>query len=385
MTGVDLGRHGGVEAAGDKVVGTQTTRRGSRPRRWRLSWPTRDAEVVNVSKPRLALLALVGVAVLLLAAGAAWAVVPDLPGQWQTRPPSGPERQEVSYVRAGGGFYLAGGYIPGSGRTNAHERYDPQTNSWQPVAPLPAALDHVQGVRLGGKIYYIGGLLAQATQSNAVYVYDTATDSFSRGTPMPAGRGRGAGGVAVYNGRIYYAGGLHDGKAVPWFDRYNPATGKWTRLPNMPRPRDHFQGAVVDGRFYAIGGRDTTIDATTRRVDVYNLSASAGGVWRTRDTALPTARAGFATAVLGRKILVVGGEGSGKAYDTVEAYYTATNSWRTLEPMPTARHGIQAIVCNGGVYIAAGGTVQGGTNPTDAHEVFFPGGATSCGGTSASR
>ena len=26
--------------------------------------------------------------------------------------------------------------------------------------------------------------------------------------------------------------------------------------------------------------------------------------------------------------------------------------------MPTARHGIQAAVCNGGVYVAAGGTVQ---------------------------
>jgi N-acetylneuraminic acid mutarotase len=345
---------------------------------------TRDAVAVNASKPRLALLAVAGAAVLLLAMGAARAAVPDLSGQWQKRTPSGPERQEVSYVRAGGKFYLAGGYMPDTGRTNLHESYDPQTDSWERVAPLPARLDHVQGARLGGKIYYVGGLLTRTTQSNAVYIYDPATDSFSTDTPMPAGRGRGAGGVGVYNGRIYYAGGLHDGKAVPWFDRYNPATGNWTRLPDMPRPRDHFQGAVVDGRFYAIGGRDTTIDAITRKVDVYDLSASAGGVWRTRDTALPTARAGFATAVLDRKILVVGGEGSGKAYDTVEAYNTSTNSWRTLEPMPTARHGIQAVVCNGGVYIAAGGTIQGGTNPTDAHEVFFPGKATSCGGTAVS-
>ena len=32
--------------------------------------------------------------------------------------------------------------------------------------------------------------------------------------------------------------------------------------------------------------------------------------------------------------------------------------------MPTARHGIQAAVCNGGVYIAGGGTTQGGGAPT---------------------
>ena len=319
------------------------------------------------------------VAVFLLAVGAAGAAVSDLPGQWQTRAPSGPERQEVSYVEAGGKFYLAGGFIPGNGRTDLHERYDPQTNSWEQVAPLPAELDHIQGAKLGGKIYYIGGLSGSSTHVNTVYVYNPATDSFDRGTPMPAGRGRGAGGVGVYNGKIYYAGGRHDGKAVPWFDRYNPVTERWTKLPNMPRPRDHFQGAVVDGKFYAIGGRNTTIDAITRKVDVYDLSDPAAGAWRTRNTALPTPRAGFATAVLNRKVLVIGGEGGGKAYDTVEAYYTATNSWRTLEPMPTARHGTQAVVCDGGVYVAGGGEIQGGSNPTDAHEVFFLREPTSCG------
>ncbi len=339
----------------------------------------RNAIGAGISKLWLIPLAVVGAAVLLLAVGVAWAVVPDLPGQWQTRAPGGAERQEVSYVEAGGKFYLAGGFIPGSGRTDLHERYDPQTNSWGRVAPLPAKLDHIQGVKLGGKIYYVGGLSGSSTSANTVYIYNPVTNSFDKGAPMPAGRGRGAGGIGVYDGKIYYAGGLHDGKAVPWFDRYNPATERWTKLSNMPRPRDHFQGAVVDGKFYAISGRDTTIDATNRKVDVYDLSGPAGGAWQTRDTVLPTARAGFATAVLGWKILVIGGEGGGKAYDTVEAYYTATNSWRTLEPMPTARHGIQAVTCDGGVYIAAGGESQGGFNPTDAHEVFFLGEPTSCG------
>jgi N-acetylneuraminic acid mutarotase len=333
----------------------------------------------RIPKSLLALSAAVVLAVFLLAVGATRVVASDLPGQWQNRARSGPERQEVSYVKAGGKFYLAGGFIPGSGRTNLHERYNPKTNSWKRVAPLPAKLDHVQGVSLGGKIYYVGGLSGPSTSANTVYVYNPITDSFDKGTPMPADRGRGAGGVGVYRGKIYYAGGLHNGKAVPWFDRYNPATETWKKLPNMPRPRDHFQGAVVDGKFYAIGGRDTNIDAITRKVDVYDLSDPAGNTWKTRDTALPTARAGFATAVLGRRILVIGGEGGGRAYDTVEAYYTATNSWRRLEPMPTARHGIQAVVCNGGVYIADGGTIQGGSNPTDAHEVFFLRGPTSCG------
>ena len=305
----------------------------------------------------------------------------DPPGQWQVREPSSQARQEVSYVEANGKFYLAGGTT-----TGLHERYDPKTNSWTTVKPLPVPdnkkLDHIQGVQLGGKIYYIGGLSAwPGPHVDTMYVYDPATDSFTKGTPMPAGRARGAGGVASYGGKIYYAGGLHDGKAVPWFDVYDPKTNTWSQLPNMPRARDHFQAAVVSGKFYAIGGRNSgiSLNATTPKVDVYDLSKGSGGAWRTPNTELPTQRGGFATAVLEQEILVIGGEGGGKAHNAVEAYNTITNSWRTMEPMPTPRHGTQAVVCNGGVYVAAGGTRQGGGGATAKHEVFFLDGPTACG------
>ena len=63
----------------------------------------------------------------------------------------------------------------------------------------------------------------------------------------------------------------------------------------------------------------------------------------------------------------------------VEAYDVRRDSWRALDPMPTARHGIQAVVCGGAVYIAAGGETQGGEHPSDVHEAYFPAGATGCG------
>ena len=313
----------------------------------------------------------------------------DLPGQWQTRAPSPTPRQEVSYVEAGGKFYLAGGYtyLKDGAAVGLHERYDPKTGSWSRVAPLPGVpantkLDHIQGVELGDKIYYVGGLLKwPGPHDSAVRIYDPATDTFSEGAPMPEGRGRGGGGVAVYGGKIYYAGGLHNGNVVAWFDVYDPATDSWQRLPDMPVARDHFHAAVVDGKFYAIGGRAGAINATSPTVDLYDLGTGAGGAWQTPNTELPTPRGGFAAAALGREILVIGGEGNGLTYNTVEAYDTVANSWRELAPMPTARHGIQAAVCDGGVYVAAGGTRQGGGGATNRHEAFFPNGATTCGGT----
>ena len=94
---------------------------------------------------------------------------------WETRAPSGPVRQEVSYVKAGGKLYLAGG-------GTAHEAYDPATNSWSNVAPLPANIDHIQGVEVDGKIYYVGGLGRLARPAvNTVHIYNPANNTFSRG------------------------------------------------------------------------------------------------------------------------------------------------------------------------------------------------------------
>ncbi|MDQ3777503.1 MAG: PQQ-dependent sugar dehydrogenase, partial [Actinomycetota bacterium] len=160
-----------------------------------------------------------------------WAFEPrDSAPSWRELAPSGFARQEVSFVRAGSRFYLAGG-----GR--AQEVYDPRTDSWTNGSPLPRNLEHVQGVELGGRIYYVGGLEAwPRPASPATYVYDPRTDRFDTAAPMP--RPRGGGGVAVHDGKIFYAGGLSDGRAVPWFDVYDPATDAWRRLPDLPRPRD---------------------------------------------------------------------------------------------------------------------------------------------------
>ena len=265
-------------------------------------------------------------------------VTGTLPGTWETRAASGLARHEVSYVHAGGKLYLAGG-------GTAHQAYNPATNSWTNVAPLPVSLDHIQGVELNGKIYYIGGLTSWPSGSvDTVYIYDPAANSFTQGAKMP--RGRGAGGVAVHNGKIYYAGGLSSGVAVPWFDVYNPSTNTWSQLADMPTARDHFHAAVVNGKFYAIGGRNKDIDATTTVNQAYDF---AKGAWQTGLAPLPTPRGGFAAAALGDEVLIIGGEGGGKTYSAVEASNTVTNSWRSLKPMPTTRHGIQAAVCNGGV------------------------------------
>jgi Kelch motif len=278
---------------------------------------------------------------------------------WVSRAPTGLARQEVSFVRAGSRFYLAGG-------ARAHQAYDPSTDSWEEVAPLPRNLDHIQGVELDGRIYYVGGLAAwPRPHSNIVYVYDPEANRYS--TRKPMSRGRGAGGVATHDGKIYYAGGLHDGRAVPWFDVYDPERDSWSKLPDMPRARDHFQTVVVGDRLYAIGGRDSELGKEIAETDAYDFGT---GRWVTGLAPIPTLRGGFAAAALGGDILIIGGEDANGAHREVEAYDVERDTWRTLDPMPTARHGIQAVVTEGAVHVAAGGLTQGGENPSDVHEAY---------------
>ncbi len=304
-------------------------------------------------------------------------------GTWATLAPTGDRRQEVSFTEAGGRLYLFGGTT-----VERQQVYDPAANSWRPTSgpgDLPGKLDHVHGVTVGGKIYYVGGLTSWPSPDvGTVRIYDPATDRWSLGADM-GDRRRGGGGVAVHDGKIYYAGGIHDGAAVAWLDRYDPATNQWTQLPSMPTARDHFSAAILDGKFWAIGGRGgpAAIDNPTGVVEAYDLatnswSKGAGGATY---APLPTPRGGFAAATIGCEIIIIGGEGrvfDNGAHAVVEAYNPATNTWRTLQPMPTARHGIQAAVLGRDIYIAAGGKSEGGGNTTDVLERLTVGSQPAC-------
>ena len=171
------------------------------------------------------------------------------------------DRQEVSYAEAGGKFYLAGGQPSAAAGPRCTRSTTRRPNTWTRVARPPARPRPCPGRHLNGLIYYIGGLAGFPGPSiDDVYIYNPATNTFAPGAPMPAGRDRGAGGVAVYEGKIYYYGGVHtfpDGtRAVNWFDVYDPVTNTWTQLPDMPTVRDHSHAAIVGGTLYAIGGRD---------------------------------------------------------------------------------------------------------------------------------
>lgn len=86
---------------------------------------------------------------------------------------------------------------------------------------------------------------------------------------------------------------------------------------------------------------------------------------------IPTQRVGCTAVTLGNQIVVIGGESPQKlAHNQTEAFDFKTQSWNSLAPIQTGRHGIQALVYNQKIYIAAGFANQGGGSELNFPEVF---------------
>lgn len=299
----------------------------------------------------------------------------DVPAQlWEEEASSdGSEptaRHENAFVQANGNLYLIGGR-----HSRPVNEYDPVTKIWTEKSTPPMQMHHFQAVSWDNKIYIIGaftGNFPDETPVPNVYIYDPAADTWTESTEIPAARRRGSAGAVAHNNKIYLVGGItngHNSGAVAWFDEFNPATGEWTVMDDAPQARDHFHVAVVDGKIVAAGGRTTSYETgelnnlTVNTADVYDFSSG----WTTITEPILTPRAGTTVAANGNELIVMGGETAGQldAHNETEALNISTGTWRSLASMVTGRHGTQAAVYNGKVYIAAGSSQKGGNGTTE--------------------
>ena len=277
-------------------------------------------------------------------------------------------RSESAFIEVGGKFYAIGG------RNNrALDIYDPATNTWTKGADTPQEIHHFQAVEYKGEIWVIGAFTGPFPKEEPVaflYVYNPEQNRWRASGRLPDGRHRGAAGVAVYNDKIYLLCGNtlgHWTGHTTWFDEFDPATGEWKTLPDAPNTRDHFQAAIVDGKLYAAGGRNSShmtghvMDQTIAEVDVYDFATQK---WTTlpKSANLPTLRAGTTSITMGDRVIVLGGESTTQvpAHSEVEAYDVSDRKWHSLAPMLTGRHGTQAIYFNGKVFVTGGAGNRGG-------------------------
>lgn len=280
-------------------------------------------------------------------------------------------RHENAFVEYNNKFYLIGGR--GVKPVNV---FDPETKTWQTKGETPIEIHHFQAVVYGDAIYLVGAMTGGYPREKPlenIWIYYPETDQWEKSAEIPESRRRGGAGAAIYNDKIYLAGGIkfgHTSGTTNYFDSYNLKTGNWEMLTDAPHIRDHFPAIVADDKLYCIGGRNTSVhysnnfgaffNATIPEVDYYDFKEEK---WYTLKEPLPVPTAAGGIVKIDNCLIYMGGEGSlSQAYNHTQCFDVGTGEWSQLAPMHTGRHGTGAILHNNKVYIAAGSPNRGGGN-----------------------
>jgi N-acetylneuraminic acid mutarotase len=174
--------------------------------------------------------------------------------------------------------------------------------------------------------------------------------------------------VAAVNGIVYAVGAFGTAADSRRLEAYDPTTNMWTTKASIPFSADHPNVAATADKLYILGETGGTNSAE------YD---PATNMWTMR-APVPTQRAAAATAAIGTKIYLAGGAmGSngasfGPTVRDFAAFDTTTNTWETLDPMPTpGRNHLVGAAVSGIFYIVGGrtnGPMDGLQNRVDAYD-----------------
>ena len=190
------------------------------------------------------------------------------------------------FVQTATHFYVFGGVDNGA-TTNAVNRMDLATGTWEPRAPMPfqGEAPTCSLMEDTGIVYCTDGL-----DSNSFASYDIATDTWTPLAPDPFAPDHYGSASGAFNGKVFVAGGFDPGAAV---DVYDVASDTWSS--GTAAPTTFFlAGYHQIGQFlYVVGGFDPSVinNATTWRLDM----SSAPGVWEVGPAFTPQ-RADFGLA-----------------------------------------------------------------------------------------
>ncbi len=293
---------------------------------------------------------------------------------WSTVAPSPIGRSEGPGAIASGKLYAFGGYINTTYTpTPRSDAYNPANNTWTRIKDLPKGLTHAGTAVDGKNIYIAGGYPAKSTggqrfATRDVWKYNVDTNTYTALPLLPAARGGGA--LELLGRELHFFGGSDSNRAdrgEHWalnLDTVGTANATWNQKASLPNPRNHLGDATLGGKIYAIGGqRGQDANAVYQTaVHTYNPQSNS---W-TAVESLPRARShiGAATFVMNGRIIVAGGEiahGSGGTVSDVTAYKPSADpsnpsadSWKSLTPLPAARHSGVAGSIGGQIFYTTG-------------------------------
>ena len=284
----------------------------------------------------------------------AWDRIDDLPTP-RSFPTVTLNRNAGAVAEAYAGLVVAGGRVGGGAATTVVEEYVVAAGHWRQRTPLGVPRHSGAAVtRVGGpgdidslqyRGFVFGGLRGGVVSADSRY-YTQALDYARHLTPMPAGRFMHA--AQEQDGRVYLFGGRTFAETrLVW--AFDPETGHYDELPELPTVQNGLGSAAHGGLLYAVGG------ANAFGIALPTLRSFDPSVreWSDALELMPTGRRDAAVAVLDGELWVVGGDNNG-ALQAVEVYDIEADAWRAGPVLPEGRTGARAVVHDGELLVVGG-------------------------------
>lgn len=243
--------------------------------------------------------------------------------------------------------------IGGRGSENVTLCLSTAEKTWDPLlSPLHTPRRLHAATACAGAVYIVGGETVDFEITAAAERFSPAEGCWTRLPDMPTARKWLA--AAAPEGRLFALGGSNEHSALATVEVFDPAVGTWETKPPMPTARSGLASAGLAGHIYALGG---CLDATGTRpvaiVERFTPEASGpGGMWE-RMPGLHVARGGLTAASLGDYLYAVGGH-NGRVLGVAEVYDPATGQWTTLPEMLNPRENFAAVAAAGEIYVLGG-------------------------------
>jgi DNA-binding CsgD family transcriptional regulator len=190
-----------------------------------------------------------------------------------------------------------------------------------------------------------------------------ALTRWQEGVEMPTNRSGLA--VTVFENQIYAIGGATLEGVTGVVERYNPQERVWETLQEKPHAVSDINAAVIGGRIYVPGGRQSNGEITNLlevydpRLDTWELGAP-----------MPFPISAYAMVAFEGKLFVFGGENENGYLESVLTYDPTRDEWDEVESMPTKRAYAGAAVASGKIFVIGG---FDGHRALSEVEIFLPG------------
>lgn len=178
----------------------------------------------------------------------------------------------------------------------------------------------------------------------------------------------------VVNGKIYAIGGRQENDILTGVcEEYDPQLDTWVIKSSMPTPRYSAISGVVGNKIYVIGGDTNTNINSPSATNIIEAYDPAQNTWDTVNSVWPFPRSGAGGTTIGDWIYTMGGVLWGGHqpiyFDTVEAYNPILNQWVVKRSMHTPRAYFDAAASNNKVY-APGGLFYGPLRLCEAYDTI---------------